>query len=95
VERLGLEDEFDAVLLSFEVGAHKPDPEIYLEALRRLAVVTPERAVFVDDQTPYCDGAAALGIGTFVIDRSGDEWSPDVDGHRVIRDLRPLLAVGG
>lgn len=92
VDRLGLDEEFDEVLLSFEVGIHKPDAGIYREALRRLGDVAPERSVFVDDQPPYCDGAAVLGIETFLIDRSGD-GTPDLNGHRVIRDLRALLAV--
>ena len=92
VERLGLNEAFDEVLLSFEVGLRKPDPAIYREALRRLDV-EPARAVFVDDQPDYCDGAAAVGIETYLIDRSGDGTS-DENGHRVIRDLRALLAVG-
>jgi putative hydrolase of the HAD superfamily len=92
VDRLGIAEEFDEILLSFEVGMHKPDPGIYLEALRRLGDIVPERAVFVDDQPAYCDGAAALGIETFLIDRSGD-GTPDLNGHRVIRDLRALLSV--
>ena len=93
VDRLGLDGEFDEVLLSFEVGIHKPDAGIYREALRRLGDVAPERSVFVDDQPPYCDGAAVLGIETFLMDRSGD-GTPDLNGHRVIRDLRALLTVG-
>lgn len=93
VDRLGIDAEFDAILLSFEVGMHKPDPAIYREALRRLGDVSPDRAVFVDDQPAYCDGAAVLGIETFLIDRSGD-GTPDLNGHRVIRDLRALLSVG-
>jgi putative hydrolase of the HAD superfamily len=93
VDRLGLDEEFDEILLSFEVGIHKPDAGIYREALRRLGDVAPERSVFVDDQPPYCDGAAVLGIATFLIDRSGD-GTPDLNGHRVIRDLRALLTVG-
>lgn len=92
VDRLGIAEEFDEILLSFEVGMHKPDPEIYQEALRRLGDIAPDRAVFVDDQPAYCDGAAALGIDTFLIDRSGD-GTPDLNGHRVIRDLRALLSV--
>jgi putative hydrolase of the HAD superfamily len=92
VERLGLAEAFDDIVLSFEVGLRKPDPAIYREALRRLDV-EPARAVFVDDQPDYCDGAAAVGIGTYLIDRSGD-GTPDQNGHPVIRDLRALLAVG-
>jgi putative hydrolase of the HAD superfamily len=92
VDRLGLDEEFDEILLSFEVGIHKPEAGIYREALRRLGDVAPERSVFVDDQPPYCDGAAVLGIETFLIDRSGD-GTPDLNGHRVIRDLRALLTV--
>ena len=91
VDRLGLAEAFDHVVLSFEVGLRKPDPAIYREALRRLDV-EPARAVFVDDQPAYCDGAAAVGIETYLIDRSGD-GTPDENGHRVIRDLRALLAV--
>jgi putative hydrolase of the HAD superfamily len=92
VDRLGIDEEFDEILLSFEVGMHKPDAGIYREALRRLGDVAPERAVFVDDQPVYCDGAAALGIQTFLIDRSGD-GTIDLNGHRVIPDLRALLTV--
>jgi putative hydrolase of the HAD superfamily len=92
VDRLGIAEEFDEILLSFEVGMHKPDAGIYREALRRLGDVAPERAVFVDDQPVYCDGAAALGIQTFLIDRSGD-GTLDLNGHRVISDLRALLSV--
>ena len=104
VDRLGLDQAFDEVVLSFEVGLRKPDPAIYRETLRRLDV-QPERAVFVDDQQEYCDGAAAIGIETFLIDRAGwidpagvahlrADVSTAEDGHRVIRDLRALLAVG-
>jgi HAD superfamily hydrolase (TIGR01509 family) len=92
VDRLGLDDAFDEVILSFEVGLRKPDPGIYREALRRLGA-EPEHAVFVDDQPDYCDGAAAIGIETYLIDRSGDT-TPEENGHRVIRDLRALLALG-
>jgi len=52
---------FDAVTLSFEVGALKPEPEIYLDALRKLSL-PPEACVFIDDIGKYAEGAAALGI---------------------------------
>lgn len=93
VERLGVDEEVDAVVLSFEVGAAKPQPGIYLTALARLGVEAG-RAAFVDDQVSYCDGAAALGMETFLLlreDSSAAEGSSEPGGHRVIGDLRALL----
>lgn len=94
VDRLGLEREFDTVVLSFEVGAMKPDPAIYREALTRLGDPDPARSVFVDDQVRYCDGAAAVGLQTFLILRPEEalEGRPfDMNGHRPIETLAPLL----
>ena len=94
VDRLGLEREFDAVILSFEVGAMKPDPTIYREALARLGGPDPARSVFVDDQVRYCDGAAAIGLQTFLILRPEEalEGRPlDLNGHRPIETLAPLI----
>jgi putative hydrolase of the HAD superfamily len=93
VERLGLQDEADAVVLSFEVGVAKPDAGIYLTALERLRVA-PDEAVFVDDQAAYCDGATAVGMTSYLIQREGampDEGRSDPEGRRVIDDLRALL----
>jgi putative hydrolase of the HAD superfamily len=94
VERFGLGDEFDAVILSFEVGSQKPDPEIYGIALERLGMRDPSRAVFVDDQTGYCDGAAAVGLDTRLIIRRHaplEGFAPSTNGHTVIADLTALL----
>ena len=93
VQALGLEGEVDALVLSFEVGVHKPSAGIYLAALEALGA-RPERAVFVDDQPEYLDGAAALGIDTRYIRRSAEPWEGhhDPGPHRMIEDLTSLLA---
>lgn len=96
VDRLRLEDEFDAVILSFRVGARKPQKQIYVAALEALGDVAPADAVFVDDQVPFCDGAAAVGIDTRLILRSESSpplegWATEFNGHRVITDLRELV----
>jgi len=47
----------------------------------------------VDDQSVYCDGAAVLGMRTYLIQRDaslGDGVS--TDGHTLIPDLTTLLA---
>lgn len=70
LESLGLADRVDALVLSCEVRAAKPDPLIYETALDRLGVEAGD-AVFVDDQPAFCAGAAALGIRAVRIDRGG------------------------
>jgi len=94
VERLGLDHACDAVVLSCEVGAHKPEAAIYRTALDALDVAATD-AVFVDDQTPYCDGARALGIGTRLIQRPTatpfEGFAPTTNGHTVITGLAELL----
>ena len=94
VERLGLGREFDAVILSFEVGAMKPDPALYREALARLGDPEPSRSVFVDDQVEYCDGAVVVGLQTLLILRPEEALEPrpfDLNGHRPIETLAALL----
>ncbi len=96
VDRLGLEQEVDTVVLSFEVGAAKPEPAIYRYALDRLDT-SADDAAFVDDQSLYCDGATAVGMRTYLIVRQnqgdgGADPDPGADGHIVIRNLSALLA---
>ena len=71
LDALGLTGLVDEVVLSCEVGSAKPDPGIFSTALARLGVPAG-RAVLVDDQQSYCEGAAALGIATIRIDRTGE-----------------------
>jgi len=52
---------FETVTLSFEVGALKPEPPIYRDALRKLSL-PPEECVYIDDIVEYAEGARALGI---------------------------------
>lgn len=95
VERLGLADLLDAVVLSFQVGTAKPDARIYELALEALGGVSPADALFVDDQVTFCDGARALGIDTRLLIRPHaappEGISSETNGHAVITDLRPLL----
>jgi putative hydrolase of the HAD superfamily len=96
VERLRLPDLFDAIILSFQVRAAKPDARIYALALEALEIA-PRQALFVDDQVTFCDGARAVGIDTRLLLRPhatpSEGVSPSTNGHTVIEDLRPLLDV--
>jgi putative hydrolase of the HAD superfamily len=94
VDALGLPSHFDAMVLSCEVGSLKPEPAIFVEALRRLEVTAAD-SVFVDDQAAYLDGAAALGIRTFRMARPGSSDATEGgDAHPVISELSQLLFRG-
>ena len=94
VERLRLDEEFDALILSNELGVRKPDAAIYEAALAAVGGSATD-ALFVDDQTDYCDGARALGIDTRLIIRSdtrpAEGFARSANGHVVVSDLVSLL----
>lgn len=69
-----LAEIFDAVVISGEVGLHKPKPEIYLLAARE-AGVEPSACVFVDDLRENCEGAEAVGM-TAIRHRDAAETIP-------------------
>jgi glucose-1-phosphatase len=56
-----IDDAFDCMVISAEVGVMKPKAEIYLLALKQLEV-SPSEAVFVDDFIENVDGARAVGM---------------------------------
>lgn len=62
---------FDAYALSFELGAMKPDPLVYREALG-LVGGRPETAVFIDDLAENVAGAARMGV-------QGIVYGPETD----------------
>ena len=66
----GVDALADTLVLSCEVGAAKPAPEIFQCALDRLGV-TADAAVFIDDQPGYCAGSVAAGIRAVQIVRAG------------------------
>lgn len=62
LRHLGVEELFDAVVVSADVGRRKPAPEIYRAALDRLGIEAPQ-ALFVGDQVPEdYDGPRRLGM---------------------------------
>lgn len=52
---------FDEVVLSYEVGAVKPQPIMYETAALKLGVL-PEEAVFIDDIERFVEGARQAGM---------------------------------
>jgi glucose-1-phosphatase len=54
-------DHFDHFVLSYQVGALKPSPRIYEEAVAR-AGCRAEECFFTDDVAPYVEGARLAGL---------------------------------
>lgn len=69
LEAHGLLALVDAVVLSFEAGAIKPEPEIFLAACDALAVA-PGEALMVGDHAAADGGAADAGIRTLLLPMS-------------------------
>ena len=67
LRKMGINQFFDAVLVSDENGWRKPHKQIFLEALRKLQV-TAEKAVFIGD-SPLEDikGAKEIGVKTVFV----------------------------
>ena len=89
---LGLTDLLDATLSSAAVGLHKPDPRIFEEACRRLAV-KPEECVHVGDHY-YADylGASAVGMKAVLIERvAGACPAPEATTISTLDDLEVAL----
>src|ERR1700747_2630225 len=55
--------DFEFVMSSDELGVVKPDPRIYQQLVRRLAVA-PEQVVYIDDTATNLVPAQALGMAT-------------------------------
>jgi putative hydrolase of the HAD superfamily len=65
---------FDAVVISGDVGLHKPEPEIFRLAAGRLGLPEPA-CVFVDDLRENCAGAEAVGM-TAILHRGTEGTLP-------------------
>jgi len=76
-DRVVMDDLFDAIVISGEVGLNKPEPEIFRLAAERLGV-PPEECVFVDDLRENCEGAEAVGM-TAVLHRGADGTLPELE----------------
>lgn len=56
-----LDELFNVVVASGDVGVIKPEPEIYQLTIEKLGV-EPKNCVMIDDLLGYCKGAEAVGI---------------------------------
>jgi putative hydrolase of the HAD superfamily len=72
-----LDELFDAVVISGDVGLHKPQPEIFRLGAERIGV-PPEDCVFVDDLRENCAGAEEVGM-TAILHRGPESTVPELE----------------
>jgi HAD superfamily hydrolase (TIGR01509 family) len=75
---------FPARIYSCQVGASKPNPLIYREALRACKV-NAEEALYIDDVPAYVEAAQRLGMSGIPF-QSPDQLAADLRTHGVILD---------
>lgn len=61
LNQLDIYDWFDAVVCADEVERHKPNPDVFLEAARRLGV-EPQHCVVYEDTDPGLEAARRAGM---------------------------------
>jgi putative hydrolase of the HAD superfamily len=63
-----VDELFEVVVDSSEVGMRKPNPAIYHHALALLGGVEPSAAVFLDDSPGNVEGARLAGLAGILVD---------------------------
>jgi len=85
LEHLGISKYFAHIFISSELGADKPDPEIFRRALK-FSELKPNEVLHVgDDPERDCEAASAAGLSIFRLDRQKNS----------IRDLLAALTTNG
>ena len=93
LERFGLKEYLDVVVISGEVNRRKPSPEIFEKALRALRVPA-SKAVFVGDMIELdVKGPKSVGIRAILIERRPMGKDVSVKPVEVIKNLAELPAI--
>ncbi len=74
-----LEDLFDHIIISSEVGLQKPNPEIFHHTFQALGV-QPEEAIFIDDSLKSLSTAAEVGYHPIRF----------IDNQKLLQEFRKL-----
>jgi putative hydrolase of the HAD superfamily len=87
LERTGLRDLVDAVVISAELGAAKPDPAIFHVALQALGVQAGDALHVGDSLEQDVRGAMAAGVAAVLVVRDGAVAPPGVPSVSSLDEL--------
>lgn len=91
LDRVGLRDLFDTVILSYRVGILKPDPEIYRLALTGLGLPAAAVTFVGDGGDQELRGARNVGMRTVLVYRNlPHSESARADADYVVTDLTKI-----
>jgi putative hydrolase of the HAD superfamily len=96
LRRIGIEHEVDAVAVSEEIGASKPDPEAYARAVAMLGLESAEVAMVGDHVVNDVAGALAAGLAAAVwVERRPGELPDGAHLAQELADVPRLLGLNG
>ncbi len=87
LEQVGVAEFVDVVACSTVLGAHKPEPVMYLNAVKQAGIM-PDESAFVGHRADEVEGARQAGLATV-----GVNYDPDVRADYYARSLPDLLNV--
>lgn len=83
LDKIGLAQYFDSITISCDIGAEKPQAEIFLAALRTAGVAAAEAVHIGDSYDEDVRGAEAVGMRAVYLDRRGST----ANGIRSLKDI--------
>lgn len=89
----GIDDRFDVVIASGDLGVVKPEPEIFRHALDLLGIRAAQAAHVGDSFTADIVGAASVGMRAVWVNRQADAPPRTDVPHHDCRSLRDVLAL--
>jgi len=87
LDKVGVAEFIDVVACSSMLGAHKPDPAIYLDAVQKANLTTAESA-FVGHDAGELEGARQVGLATVAV-----LYDPHAQADHYAETLPDLLNV--
>jgi HAD superfamily hydrolase (TIGR01509 family) len=87
LEKVGVAEFIDVIACSTDLGVHKPDPAMYLNAIRQLKLLPPESA-FVGHLAVELEGARRAGMTTVAVN-----YDPDAQADYFCDSLLDLLTL--
>lgn len=93
IAQLGLDNIFSLYLNAARVGAAKPNPRIYRQALEHAGLEAHEAVHIGDHPVEDIRAAQSVGMKTIWINRHGKPWELDGAPHAEVADFRQLPAI--